>query len=134
MAWRSIERNAIGEGTPFVTVGSTSRYGRATHAQMVVNISATLARFIRVRPGDRIELEIGTLADDGWMRVSKGKQQKATRHGHKGSIRVRFSGRRLGVTCGYTPQTVKHKTGTRKGKTYIIFMLPSWAHPGKGDN
>ena len=127
MAWQSIQRNTIGEGTPFVTVGSTSRYGRATHAQMVVNISATLARHIGVNPGDRIELEIGTLADIGWMRISKGKEQKATGHGHAGSIRIRFSGRRLGVTDGYTPTNVKYKTGRNGEKPYLIFMLPAWA-------
>lgn len=134
MSWQSIQRNEIGEGQPFVTVGATSRYGRATHAQMVVNISATLARYINVRPGDRIELEIGKLADNGWMRISKGKQQKATRHGHAGSIRVRFSGRRLGVKSGYRPTTVKFKTGTNRGKPYVVFLLPGWARPEKGDN
>jgi hypothetical protein len=101
---------------------------------MVVNISATLARFIKVRPGDRIELEIGNLADTGWMRISRGNQQKATRHGHAGSIRVRFSGRRLGVKSGYRPTNVKYKTGSNKGKPYVIFMLPRWARPEMGDN
>jgi hypothetical protein len=100
---------------------------------MVVNISATLARFIGVRPGDRIELEIGTLADVGWMRIAKGNQQKATRHGHAGSVRVRFSGRRLGVKSGYRPTNVRFKTGRNNGKSYLIFMLPRWARPEQGE-
>lgn len=134
MSWQSIHKNEIGEGVPAVTVGAAARSGRATHAQMVVNISATLARFIGVRPGEKIELEIGKLADAGWMRIAKGNQQTAQRHGHEGSIRIRFSGRRFGVIDTFKPEAVTYKTARLNGKAHLVFMLPKWARKEEFNN
>jgi hypothetical protein len=92
----------------------------------------TLARFIRVRPGDRVVLDIGTLADNGWMRISKGDEQKAGHHGHKGQITIKFSGRRLGVVGGHATEEVKYKISDTKGKPYLLFLLPKWARNGEG--
>ena len=123
MSWKPIIKNAIGEGIPYVGLSAQSRAGRASHSQMVLRLSASLAHLIRVRPGDRVLLEIGTLADDGWMKISKGKEQRATNHGHKGSIQVRFSGRRLGVTETHGLDHMKYK----KGDGSVVFLLPGWA-------
>jgi len=133
MSWKPIKRNAIGEGTPNVKIASVLRCKETHYSQIVLRISATLARHIQVRPGDRIELQIGALADSGWMRISKGDEQKAREHGHEGSIQVRFSGRRLGVTEAHKSENTKFKTG-RNSRPHLDFMLPKWARVEGGEN
>jgi hypothetical protein len=124
MSWKPIIKNEIGEGIPYVGLSAQGRStGRASHSQMVLRLSASLAHLIQVQPGERVLLEIGTLADEGWMKVSKGKEQKATNHGHEGSIQVRFSGRRLGVTETHSFEHMKYK----KGNGSVLFLLPAWA-------
>ena len=131
MSWKPIKRNAIGEGVPSVKVGASVRSPKSHYAQMVLHISATLARHIQVRSGDRIELQIGTLGDAGWMKIAKGQEQRARAHGHEGAIQVRFSGRRLGVEESHSRETVKYKTGTNS-RPYLLFMLPKWARTKGG--
>lgn len=131
MTWKPIKKNAIGEGVPCVKISSATRGPRSKYSQIVLHISATLARHIQVRSGDRIELEIGNLADAGWMRISKGNEQRARSHGHEGAVQVRFSGRRLGVEKAHRREFAKYKTG-RNSRPYLIFMLPKWARTEGG--
>ena len=123
MSWKPIIKNEIGEGVPYVGLSAQARAGRASHSQMVLRLSASLAHLIQVQPGERVLLEIGTLADDGWMKISKGAEQKATNHGHAGSIQVRFSGRRLNVIETHGFESMKYK----KGDGAVVFLLPAWA-------
>ena len=127
MAWKPIIRSEIGEGTPRVRMCAHRRGPKIKHSQITLHVSVTLARFIRVKPGDRVVLDIGTLADDGWMRISKGNEQKAGHHGHRGQITIKFSGRRLNVIGGHPTQEVKFKISNTKGKPYLLFLLPAWA-------
>jgi hypothetical protein len=127
MSWKPIIKNAIGEGTPRVRIAAYRRGPDVKHSQVTLHISVTLAKFIRVKAGDRIILEIGTLADAGWMRISKGDEQKVGSHGHDGQLVIKFSGRRLGVTGSHPTQEVKFKEIIGKGKPHLLFMLPSWA-------
>lgn len=122
MTWRPIRRNEGGEGMPSIRAGSNSRKGNA-YAQMFLTLSVSLARHIGVREGDRVKVDLGVLGDVGWARISRGDEQKATRFGHKGSIRVRFSGRWLGIKETNRPTDVKYHSD---GKT-IKFLLPTWA-------
>jgi hypothetical protein len=89
----------------------------------------TLAKIICVKPGDRVTLEIGTLADHGWMRLSKGNEQKAGHHGHRGQIVIKFSGRRLHVEGSHPVEEVKFRTHIVNGKGYLLFLLPKWTTP-----
>lgn len=132
MSWSSVDKGQIGEGPPCVKVGSTRRSKPAIYGQMIVHLSASVVRSIRIRPGDRIHLEVGTLADEGWLRISAGTQQKTIGHGHDGSVRVRFSGRRFGVEGSHKPEDVKYQIHTAKGTTYVMFMLPAWARRSNG--
>jgi hypothetical protein len=127
MAWSQIQKGQIGEGAPCVRVGSTKRSKPAVYGQMIVHLSASVVRSIGIKPGDRIHLEVGTLADAGWMRISAGDQQKTIAHGHDGSARVRFSGRRFGVIGSHKPEDVKYQVGEKNGRWYVNFMLPKWA-------
>jgi len=130
MSWSSVNKGEIGEGPPCVKVGSTRRSKPAIHAQMIIHLSASVVRTIRIRPGDRIHLEVGTLADEGWLRISAGDQQKTIGHGHDGSVRIRFSGRRFKVEGSNKPEDVKYQFNTKNDKTYVTFMLPAWARGG----
>lgn len=127
MSWKPIIRSEIGEGAPHVRISASRRGPTIKHSQITLRISATLARYIQVKPGDRIVLEIGVLADAGWMRISKGNEQKAGTHGHKGQLAIKFSGRRLNVTGGHSVQEVKFKQVNVKGKPCLLFLLPDWA-------
>ena len=127
MSWKPIIRSEIGEGTPRVRIAAHRRGPSVKHSQITLHVSVTLAKFITVKPGDRVVLEIGVLADAGWMRISKGHEQKAGTHGHKGQLAIKFSGRRLNVTKSHSVEEIKFKTGNVKGKPYLLFMLPRWA-------
>jgi hypothetical protein len=132
MAWSEIKKGAIGEGQPCVKVGATRRSQPAHYGQMVIHLSASISSFIRVRPGERVCLEVGTLADEGWVRIAKGDDHLASGHGHEGSLRVRVSSRRFGVTGHHKPVVVKHRLVTSGGDHWVVFMLPQWAR--EGDN
>lgn len=127
MSWKPIIRSEIGEGTPRVRIAAHRRSPTVKHSQITLHVSVTLAKFICVKPGDRVVLEIGTLADKGWMRISKGREQMAGTHGHKGQLAIKFSGRRLNVEGSHSVEEIKFKTGNVKGKPYLLFLLPKWA-------
>ena len=127
MSWKPIIRSEIGEGTPRVRMAAHRRSPSVKHSQITLHISVTLAKYIQVKPGDRIVLEIGVLADKGWMRISKGDEQKAGTHGHRGQLAIKFSGRRLNVTKSHSVEEVKFKQVNVKGKPCLLFMLPEWA-------
>ena len=126
MSWQELERGKSGEGVPTISVGTSKRAGRSNYGQVVINISASLAALIQVKPSERIDIDIGKLADDGWMRISKGNQYKAASHGHGGSIRVRFSARKWGIAGSNKPKPMKHTIhrDEKTKKTYIVFMMP----------
>lgn len=127
MTWHPIRRNENGEGTPFVRLGSTRRKEGNAYAQMFLTISVSIAQFLGLREGDRVKIDLGQLADQGLARISKGKEQKATRFGHRGSIRVRFSGRHLGVKDSNPPTDLKYNAERGASGTSIMFPLPAWA-------
>ena len=130
MAWSEIKKGAIGEGQPCIKVGATRRSKPAHYGQIVIHISASIAHWMRLRPGDRISLEVGTLADAGWVRIGYGDDHLASGHGHEGALRIRISSRRFGVADHHKPVIVKHRLVASGGKHYAIFMLPQWAREG----
>lgn len=130
VAWSEVKKGAIGEGQPCIKVGATCRSKPAYYGQVVIHISASIAHWMQVRPGDRVSLEVGTLADAGWVRIGRGEDHLASGHGHEGALRVRISSRRFGVAEHHKPVVVKHRLVTSGKKQYAIFMLPQWAREG----
>jgi hypothetical protein len=127
LSWHTVTMNEGGEGDPYVRLGATSRDTRAGYCQMELQLSATFAHFLSVRAGDRVKLDTGALANEGWMRVSKGKNQKVCRHGHAGSIRIRFSGRWLCVKSAHRPEKMPYRVDRVDGVGHVHFQLPQWA-------
>ena len=142
MTWQRMPRNESGEGEPFIRLGSTRRNTGAldgelvsgAYSQMFLQLSVSLAQYLGIRAGDRVKLERGRLGDVGWMRISKGNEQKATRMGHKGSIRVRFTGRWLGIRDSNKPVSVKYICDADGDVPAIKFQLPKWARKNEVGN
>lgn len=117
----------IGEGTPRVSISANKPPCQRNWATVAFHLSKTIATHIGVQPGARVTFGIGKFADIGWIRIRRGDNHRAEKHGHEGSVRVRMSGRKLGVDENYPAETVKFHLGIDSSGGYVAVLLPGWA-------
>ena len=68
MGWTRLKVNRNSEGHPWMSLGFNKR-GR--HGQLKFTLSATVATYLEVQPGDQIHLLRGTGEHQGWVRMCK---------------------------------------------------------------
>lgn len=134
MSWLEMKPGKQGEGEPHVAMSSLRRKGRP-YAQVSMRLSRSMAQHIGVSEGDRVSVDKGTLADDGWIRLRRSNEGlKVRHHGHEGSVLFRMNGRWFGVKNSNRNVWMKFKLGGHLGPNArrVLVLLPAWARGGEG--